>query len=67
MYNYHYQKKINFTEEMLSKENITVTLRLIHCMLEITLGVKTCMRQKFLTLIRIDVKSNVHTKKGLNT
>ena len=51
---------------MLSKENITVTLRLIHCMLEITLGVKTCMRQKFLTLIRIDVKSNVHKKKGLN-
>ena len=36
----HYRKKINRTEEMFSKENIAVMKNVLHCMFEITLGVK---------------------------
>ena len=40
VYDQHYEKKINHTEGMLSKEDITVTQTFLHCMFEKTLGVQ---------------------------
>ena len=40
MYDEHYRKKINRTEEILSKEDITVTKKFQHCMFERTVEVK---------------------------
>ena len=37
MYDYHYQKKINCTEEVFSKEDIIVTQKKLNCMFERTL------------------------------
>ena len=39
MYDYQYPKKINHTDKMLSKEDITLAQTFLHCMFEITVWV----------------------------
>ena len=59
----HYQKKINFTEEILSKEDSIAMKNSQQCMFEITLGVQNMHGIEIASVNENDVISSINRKK----
>ena len=59
----HYQKKINFTEEILSNEDSIAMKNSQQCMFEITLGVQNMHGIEIASVNENDVISSINRKK----